>query len=303
MEKQRIRNFWNKNNCMIVALKCNNTKEFQNKYSGAYKASLKNNWFKDITKHFTPLKNKKWNQKNCAIEAKKYKTKTEFKINSNGAYKAALKNNWLEIISSHMETKGSLYKRYNYIYEFPDNHVYIGLTYDINRRNFEHLNNFNSPVFQHINKNNLIPKLIVDDLKSAKDSQEKEIKLIEEYKINNWILLNKAIGGSLGKNNTKWNLEKCKEEALKYHSRLEFQKKSHTAYKFCLKNKIIDEVCYHMVKIKKNKPIRIPKYNFNICKEEALKYKTKKDFYTNSRNIYHYSSRNKYLKDICEHID
>lgn len=304
MKKQNKRNFWNKENCIIVALKCSNATEFQINYSGAYKAAIKNNWFNEITKHFIPLKKKNnyWYKDNCNIEAKKYKTRTEFRSKSCGAYKAALRNKWLDEICSHMEIKGSLYKRYNYIYEFSDNHVYIGLTCDIIRRNTEHLNDIKSPVFKHILKTKLTPKLIVDNLKSGLESQKKEINLIEEYKINNWILLNKTIGGSLGKNNTKWDLNKCKEEALKYNSRLEFKKKSHTAYKFSLKNKIIDEVCSHMIKIRKLKIIKKSKYNLEICKQEALKYKTKKEFYTNSKKIYHYSSKTNILKEICSHM-
>ena len=40
-----------------------------------------------------------------------------------------------------------------------------------------------------------------------------------------------------------WNsFEKCRNEALKYTSRVEFKKKSAGAYQACLKNKWMDEI-------------------------------------------------------------
>ena len=300
------RNFWCKDNCKKVALECNNSKEFQNKYSGAYKASLKNGWFDEITKHFILIKKKNnyWNKFNCKVEALKYNNRSDFRIYSSGAYKSALKNNWLDDLCTHMKIKGNLYNRINYSYEFSDNHVYIGLTCDIKRRNYEHMTDKNSVVYQHILKTGVIPVFKFDLLKPVKEAQVIEILQINNYKIKNWIILNKANGGSLGKSNTKWNYEKTKEEALKYNTRLEFQKKSHTAYKFSLKNKILNDVCSHMIKNKKksiNKNPK-PKFNYEKAKEEALKYNTKKEFYTYSRNIYHYCFRNKILNDVCSHM-
>lgn len=52
-------------------------------------------------------------------------------------------------------------------------------------------------------------------------------------------------GRRLGRK-AKWNLEACKEEALKYKKRIEFKKNASGAYKYCLKHKIMDTVCKHM---------------------------------------------------------
>lgn len=242
-----------------------------------------------------------WNKERCKEEASKYKSKNEYRKNANGSYKAALKNRWLSEITINMVVLGSLYKRYNYIYEFPDKHVYIGLTCDINRRNYEHLNTINSPVFKHIEETNLKPLFKVDELKDVNEAIDIEIKTIYEYKNNGWVLLNKSKGGGVGKTNTKWTKNKAILCAFNYKRRIDFQKNSHTCYKFCLKNKIMDEVCSHMVRNKKTN-IRTNKYTKEYCLVEAQKYKTKKDFYTKSQNIYRYCIRNKILSEACLHM-
>ena len=51
-----------------------------------------------------------------------------------------------------------------------------------------------------------------------------------------------------------WTKEKCHEEALKYNTRGEFQKKSSTAYVKSRKEKWLDEICIHM-KLRKQKKL------------------------------------------------
>ena len=45
-----------------------------------------------------------------------------------------------------------------------------------------------------------------------------------------------------------WTLERCKEEALKYESRVAFMRGSGSAYNVVLRNKWLEEVCAHMEK-------------------------------------------------------
>ena len=58
--------------------------------------------------------------------------------------------------------------------------------------------------------------------------------------------MNKVAAGSLGSSIIKWSLDKCKEEALKYKTRNEFQKNSACAYSASRKNKWLDDVCSHI---------------------------------------------------------
>ena len=43
-----------------------------------------------------------------------------------------------------------------------------------------------------------------------------------------------------------WNIEKCKDEALKYTSKHEFQCNSISAYSAAYKKGWLNEICFHM---------------------------------------------------------
>jgi len=75
-----------------------------------------------------------WTKEKCREDALKYKSRNEFSLYSSIAYRTALNNNWLDDISVHMEIFGNRMFRCIYSYEFPDNHVYVGLTHDIKER-------------------------------------------------------------------------------------------------------------------------------------------------------------------------
>ena len=68
----------------------------------------------------------------------------------------------------------------------------------------------------------------------------------------------------------KWSKEKCREEALKYETKIDFQKYSNSAYSKSIRNNWICDICSHM-KRPYNKNI---KWTFEKCREEALKYNT-----------------------------
>lgn len=297
------RGFWDKQECFKAASICKTKNEFQKRFSGAYKASLKNKWIDEITSHLIIKKNKNnyWDKNKCITEASKFTNRTDFAKKSCAAYKAAQRNNWLDEICYHMITRGDKYKRYTYVYEFLDKHVYVGLTCDIDRRKLEHSINCKSPVYKHSNLTKSTPRLIINSLKDLSEAQTEEKFLISEYKQNGWVLLNKSKGGGIGNIKTKWNQDKCQVEAIKYKTRLEFQKNASTAYKFCLKNNILNHVCSHMIKKNHNKIVNF-KCTKDKCLQEALKYKTKKEFYTNSQNAYRFSIRNNFLSEICGHM-
>ena len=58
------------------------------------------------------------------------------------------------------------------------------------------------------------------------------------------------------KPNGYWTKEKCKDEALKFTKRVDFENGSGGAYNFATKNKWMDEICSHMKYIG-NKVIRL----------------------------------------------
>ena len=115
---------------------------------------------------------------------------------------------------------------------------------------------------------------------------------------NNW--LNEICIHMLNKYsmNIIWTKEKCQVEALKYKTRSEFEREKVSAYNASLRNKWLDEICVHMLLTKKIKYY----WTKERCLIEAMKYKTKKDFYLNNKSAYNASLKNKWLDDIYKHM-
>jgi predicted GIY-YIG superfamily endonuclease len=183
-----------------------------------------------------------------------------------------------------------------YIYEFEDNSVYIGLTNNLKKRNNQHLNK--GPVYNHIKKTNLYPILTqLTDYIDMNISSIKEDEYIKKYKSDGFNILNKRKGGNLGGNNVFWTYEKCKEELIKYKTRKDAIKYCPRSYNISKKNKW-EELYKHLEYT--TKPNRY--WTYEKCKEESIKYKTKKDFKNNCASAYNISFKNKWLDDICVHM-
>jgi len=146
-------NYWSKEKCYIESLKYNTIKEFSENNNSVYQICCKNKWL-DVCSHLTKtLKSKGyWTEEKCQEEALKYNTKTEFAKNSSTAYNKSLEMNYLDKFCSHMIKLGDRKNRCIYAYEFNDNHVYIGLTYNIEKRNKKHTSEENSTVYKYINQ-------------------------------------------------------------------------------------------------------------------------------------------------------
>jgi len=186
----------------------------------------------------------------CKEESLKYSNRKEFKMLSKSAY-AIVQRNGSNELCSHMSYLGSLSKRFIYIYIFPDNTVYIGLTYNIAERNRNHLSGqCDSRVYDYIKLTGLIPKLeiITPEPIFIDDAVKMEIKLIEEYQNKkSHRVLNISLGGGLGGCKFFWTIERCQEDALKYNTRNEFKNKSRSSYGATTKNNWLDDICFHMV--------------------------------------------------------
>lgn len=101
------------------------------------------------------------------------------------------------------------------------------------------------------------------------------------------------------KPNGYWNRERCKEEALKYKTRMDFGDSNGAAYNASKRLKILEEVCAHMEQIK------YPKGHWTIenLHAEALKYENKVDFRKKSNPAFLTASRKKILDQICSHME
>jgi hypothetical protein len=298
-------NYWSKDACGEEALKYDTRNEFRRGSITAYNKALKNNWSDELCRHMKRVINPPnyWMLDRCHIEALKYQTKREFIENCSSAYNAARKNGWLDKICSHMITSRSHKKRYLYAFEFINNHVYVGLTYSVIKRSNIHLGlikSANSTVSEYIKETKLTPilKILIDIPIEESDAAIKEVFFIGEYEKNKWILLNKIKGGGLGGNIVKWNIVNLMEEALKYNTRGEFQKKSCGAYNAARRNNCLNEVCSHMIEV--IKPLYY--WTYENCKNEALKYNKRNDFHMKSCSAYDSTYRNNWLNELCVHM-
>lgn len=239
-----------------------------------------------------------WTKEKCKEEALKYESRVEFQRLNRTAYNKAWKNGWLDDICSHMSILGNLTNRAIYCFEFEDNSVYIGLTYNIQKRKNEHLTNPRSAVFLHITNTGIIPifKQLTEYI-NIEDAVKMEGMKIKEYIDNNWNILNRKVHGDVGSNILKWTYDNCKEEALKYNDKTSFMRSSSGAYKSALINGWLNDITPHMdVKIKINY------WTKEKCQEEALKYDTKNKFKVNSGAAYAFAYRNGFIDEICKHM-
>lgn len=100
------------------------------------------------------------------------------------------------------------------------------------------------------------------------------------------------------KPNDFWTFDRCKDEASKYNSRVEFQKGNGGAYLKAQRNGWLDEISSHMKRPLSTKII----WTFESCKKEALNYKKRTEFKKCNGSAYGIASKNRWLNDICSHM-
>jgi hypothetical protein len=302
---------WTKERCQEEALKYNSRNEFSKNSVSAYGVSLKNGWIDEICSHMVELqKPVYWTKEKCQEDALKYNSRTEFKKNSMGSYRASLRNGWIDEICSHMvelqKPSGYWTKercqeealRYNSRTEFSKNSK---TAYGVSLKN-----GWIDEICSHM-----------VELKTPNGYWTKEKCQEEALKYNSRSDFQKNSGGAYVRSskegwldeicshmvesrtpNDYWTKEKCQEEALKYNSRNEFQRNSSGAYNVSRKNGWLDEICSHMVELKKPDG----HWTKERCQEEALKYNSRSEFEKNSGTAYRASHRNGWIDEICSHM-
>lgn len=100
----------------------------------------------------------------------------------------------------------------------------------------------------------------------------------------------------------KYTYEDCQQEALKYSTKTNFHKGNQSVYNSAKNNGWLNDICSHMKVLRIFKPQTKYRYSYEDCEHEALKYNTKKEFYTTNYSIYNAAHRNNWINDICSHM-
>lgn len=238
----------------------------------------------------------KWTKEKCKEEALMYETRLEFMKNSRLAYSAAQRRGWLSEICEHMKKYGNKMYRCIYVYEFSDNHAYIGLSFNLDKRKIARTKQENDAVTKYIKITNLTPKIKqLSDYVHVDVASVLENDCIETYRMLGWKMLNKRSGGALGSNNIYWTKELCQKESIKFNSRSEFYYKCNKTYAAALRYGWLDEICSHM-------DYKIHKWTYDEVYNISKQFNSRYEFQKNNKAAYVWAIRHNVLDDICEHM-
>ena len=241
-----------KEKCFEIAKKYKYKMEFRKGDRKYYEFSKKHGFYNEITKHMKHKPRvKKYTEEEIKNVALSYDNRSDFKKDYPSYYNWVIANNKENEILKHLPRCGNQYKRCIYVYEFPKKTCYIGLTYNLKKRDYQHRNSTKSSVFLYCEENKIKipnPKQLTDYINQTEASQ-KEIYFCEQYKQNGWNLLNKVKAGGLGGNRKeKLTKEYCKEIALLYKTRRELEINNKSVYNKIKKQKWESSCFKHMSK-------------------------------------------------------
>ena len=237
--------------CKEEALKYDNRMDFYKNNKKLYSYAQRNNCLDEVCSHMN-INYNYFTFDECKQEALKYDTRSDFFKKSTLHYHCSIRNGWNKEICIHMHYKGNFFKRFVYKATFPDGKIYIGLTYNLEKRIVDHTSGKkHSSIYEYIKKSGENPIFeLISDLLTGNEAALFEINSIKKYRdiLGNDMVLNKHNGGGLGGNRLIWTFEKCREEALKYNNITKFIKLSGSAYDSAKRHKWVDEICSHMNK-------------------------------------------------------
>lgn len=307
---------WTDDTVREEAKKYKTVGEFLRAKNGAYKYALRHHMLDEIFdgheyKGRTTNPSGYWTFERIYDTAKNYKTRGEFgNSKDSAAYVTAIKNGIIEDVFADHTNKGYATikelkdNQYTvYVFEFVDtNQAYIGLSNNMDRREREHLTKTKGNMYKFCKENNIdLPKYkVLEENISANEARLKEIYWADEYKINDWNVLNIKKAGSLGNYNRKWTPEALEEEAKKYPNIKEFRIHRDGAYQAAIQLGILDDIFKDHVN---GGYIDTTIQTFDKL-ELLVKNLTRKEFREKYPNEYAAASRNKWIDDLFDkHIN
>lgn len=148
-----------------------------------------------------PLKHQTYSDEELIARAGNYKYRRDLEKNEPKILRAIKSRGkeFMAIAFAHMEPIGNRKHRMIYVYEFTDRSAYVGLTYDCERRQKDHLYEDSSAVRRHMERTGLKPvyRKLTEYL-PVKEAQRMEGEWVERYRKDGWTILNVVDTGGIG---------------------------------------------------------------------------------------------------------
>lgn len=242
------------------------------------------------------IKRTKYTKEYCKEIITKYKTIKDFYTYNKNVYQVCVKNKWLNELTSKLRRETSLKERCLYAIYFPNKVVYIGLTFNFEKRMYEHLF-VKGTVYDYINLYKVHPinkKVLLEHL-DEEQAQSLEKRMIKYFIWLGYNILNKCDGGSLGQVTSRINKYDCKKilENIKYDIHL-FRSSYTKYYNKCVREKWLSEIIPNYVDDSQD----FSKNTLKELKEKVKKYSTRIECYKNNNKLYSYLQRYKLLDRV-----
>ena len=208
------------------------------------------------------------------------------------------KRGWLEDVYKFLEMgKISEKKRAIYAFEFPDKSVYVGLTNDYNIRYKAHVNSKNSKIKKKTDE--IGHEFIMFNEWFPPDMARTEEQIVlDSYIRRGWKVINIAKAGALGGYTKYWTLERLKEVAFKFDSRVKFKEEYSGAYSSARRKGLLNEVLGHIELKAKGRDYWTDELIHKIAKQ----YKTRVAFKKGNAAAYSAAQRYGLLKKVTKHM-
>jgi len=226
--------------CTKIALACKSQAQMRREYPKQYNYAYRHKFLKEIFKHLPKTEHV---TKEQAMEAVgKCKLRQEFRIRFPREYRFAVNHHLLDEICKNLPVMHNISERCIYAYEFPDMHVYVGLTCNIERRKREHLYEGNSAVHLYSHETGLEPNFYLKhDYVNYIHAKEIEGIVLREYTDKGWIALNRTGTGGIGCSGNIYSQVKACTERIKFCEDFkQFKERFPDAYGICAEHDWFD---------------------------------------------------------------
>ena len=285
-----------------IAKKYNSVKDFKDNDNYHYNNTRR--WGKEFYKKalsHMQLHNIKWTKEKVIADAKKYKRKMDWAKMSSSAYGASYKLKINKLASMHFEKVGSHVERCIYSISVQNKKIiYIGLTYDYQRRMHNHKESLRvKKLEKKYGKDKVIFKKLTKYL-PLESAIRLEAAYLTKFKNKNYVILNKIQTGGVGNSPSKWTNEKIIEESKKYNSIGEWHRKDKTTLGIAYKRRLIEKCKLHMTNLHrkafwwKSKKAVI---------ENARKFKLVKDWRKKETAAYKFSKEKGFFDEATKHME